>query len=82
MVNGPQVISGAEGTWSAGLTSESSLNVKVLANNDWQITASSDFVSGSFLEAGTTYTSTPTNNLPYLAYEANGVGCRENSENG
>ncbi|MGD0530152.1 MAG: hypothetical protein ABSE49_33770 [Polyangiaceae bacterium] len=61
--------------WSAGLTSGSSLDVKIEGQSDWEITAVSNFVAGSYLEAGTTYTSTPGNNLPYLQYMANGAGC-------
>jgi hypothetical protein len=46
-----------------------------LSFSDWGITASSDDSNGSFLEAGTTYTSNPNSNLPYIQVLADGGGC-------
>lgn len=75
--NGPQWISGAEGTWSAGLTSGTILSVKIDADNSWGVTAGSDSANGSFIEAGSTYTSNPGNNFPYIQALVDGGGCQQ-----
>ena len=54
---------GASGTWRAGLTSGSMLDLQAETPLEWGITASSDFVNGSYLAAGNTYTSSPSSSL-------------------
>lgn len=73
-LRGVYQITGASGTWSAGLSSSSRLEVTILAPARWGITATSDFVNGSYISAGMTYVPGQSDNLPVLLIAVDGGG--------
>jgi hypothetical protein len=70
-VNGLVGVTGAKGTWSAGLVSGSILGLKAETPEEWSINAESDPVSGTGLTAGSTYTT--SGSAPFLQAAVQGV---------